>query len=93
VPLKFKITDPVTRLPVAGLGDVQVLVFDPGVWQQRHWAREVRAGEYEVKMQFPHSGLFRVMLRAASRGVEFADLPHTQVPVDAGAGGGEQVPR
>jgi YVTN family beta-propeller protein len=89
VPLKFKITDPVSKQPVAGLGDVQVLVFEPGVWQQRRWAEEVKAGEYEVRMKFPHTGLFKVMLRVASRGVEFADLPHTQVPVDAGAGDGK----
>jgi len=61
---------------------VQVLAFEPpGIWQQRQWAREVGEGEYEITQTFPRPGLYKVMLRVASRGVSFADLPATNVPV------------
>lgn len=86
--LRFKLADAATRQPLRGLRDVQVLVFEAGVWQRRLWAAEAAAGEYEVRLAFPHSGLFRVMLRSPSRGVTFADLPYTTVPVDGGAAGG-----
>ncbi|MBV9927213.1 MAG: YncE family protein [Acidobacteria bacterium] len=86
--LRFKLTDANTKRPLGGLKDVQVLVFEAGVWQQRYWAAEAAPGEYEVKMEFPHSGIFRVLLRSASRGVTFADLPYTNVPVDGGEGVG-----
>jgi hypothetical protein len=80
VPLKLKLTDSVTGEPLRGLGDVQVLVFEPpGVWQQRQWAKEVGAGEYEITQVFPHAGVFNVMVRVGSRGVTFADLPFTPV--------------
>ena len=82
VPLKLKLTDSITGQPIAGLGDVQVLVFEPpGVWQERQWAKEVSTGEYEITQVFPHAGVFNVMVRVASRGVTFADLPFTQVIV------------
>jgi hypothetical protein len=80
--LRFKLTDPVTMQPVAGLTDVQVLVFEPpGIWQQRQWAREAERGVYEVTQTFPREGLYNVMLRVASRGAGFADLPFVTVTV------------
>ncbi|HEV7904970.1 MAG TPA: hypothetical protein VGO96_14095, partial [Pyrinomonadaceae bacterium] len=85
VPLKLKLTDSITGQPLAGLDDVQVLVFEPpGVWQQRQYAKEVGAGEYEITQVFPHAGVFNVMVRVASRGVTFADLPFTPVIVKEG---------
>jgi YVTN family beta-propeller protein len=82
VPLRFKITDPVTKQPVAKLTDVQILVFEPpGVWQQRQWATEVEAGIYEIKQAFPREGVYNVMVSIASRGTTYADLPFTSVPV------------
>jgi YVTN family beta-propeller protein len=82
VSLRFKITDSVTKQAVTGLKDVQVLLFEPpGVWQQRQWADEVGDGVYEIKQAFPQTGLYRVMVKIASRGVSFADLPFTEVPV------------
>ena len=84
--LRFKLTDPATGQPLKGLQDVQVLAFEPpGVWQQRQWAKQVGEGEYEVTQVFPRAGLYKVMLRAASRGVSFADLPATSVSVTSGA--------
>lgn len=82
VPLKLKLTDSITGQPIAGLDDVQILVFEPpGVWQQRQWAKEVSTGEYEITQVFPHAGVFNVMVRVASRGVTFADLPFTAIVV------------
>lgn len=83
--LRFRLTDPATGQPLKGLTDVQVLAFEPpGVWQQRQWAQEVGEGEYEVSQVFPRPGHYRVMVRVASRGVTFADLPFTAAPVTSG---------
>jgi YVTN family beta-propeller protein len=80
--LRFRVNDSATGQPLKGLDDVQVLAFEPpGIWQQRQWAKEVGEGEYEVTQTFPRPGLFKVMLRMASRGVTFADLQATSVPV------------
>lgn len=85
--LRFKLTDSATGQPLKGLGDVQVLAFEPpGVWQQRQWAKDVGEGEYEISQVFPRAGLYKIMLRVASRGVSFADLPATSVAVTSGAG-------
>lgn len=82
VTLQFKITDSVTRLPVEGLKDVQVLVFQPpGVWHQRSVAAEKGGGVYEVTQVFPEAALYNVMVGIGSRGVTFADLPLTAVRV------------
>ncbi|HEV2861059.1 MAG TPA: FixH family protein [Pyrinomonadaceae bacterium] len=84
--LRFRVTDSATGQPLKGLADVQVLAFEPpGIWQQRQMAREVGEGEYEITQTFPRPGLYKVMLRVASRGVTFADLPATLVPVVSGA--------
>ena len=80
--LRFKLTDPATGQPVAGLNDVEVLVFEPpGIWQKRQWAREVERGVYEVTQTFPREGLYNVMLRVSSRGAGFADLPFVTLTV------------
>lgn len=80
--LRFRITDPLTKQPVAGLTDVQILVFEPpGVWQQRQFAKEVEAGVYEIKQAFPREGVYNVMVSVSSRGTTYADLPFTSVPV------------
>ena len=82
--LTFTIRDSVTKQPVVGLGDVQVLAFEPpGVWQQRQWAKEVGKGVYETTQVFPRDGIYYVMLRVKSRGVWFNDLAYTPVPVAA----------
>jgi YVTN family beta-propeller protein len=86
VPLRFRLSDPATGQPLKGLQDVQVLAFEPpGVWQQRQWAKEVGEGEYEVTQVFPRAGLYKVLVRVASRGTTFADLPVTEVSVVTGA--------
>ncbi|HEX8560739.1 MAG TPA: YncE family protein [Pyrinomonadaceae bacterium] len=92
VALRFRVTDSATGQPLKGLRDVQILAFEPpGVWQQRQWAQEVGEGEYEVSQTFPRPGLYKVMLRSASRGVTFADLQATSVPVVSGAASAEKT--
>ena len=52
--LRFRITDSISKQPVSGLKDVQVLIFEPpGIWQQRQWAREVGDGVYEITRPSP----------------------------------------
>ena len=81
--LKFRITDPITKQPIKGLKDVEVLVFEPpGIWQQRQWARESGEGVYEITQAFPRAGSYNVMIRARSRGLNFSDVPLTRVAVD-----------
>jgi YVTN family beta-propeller protein len=94
--LRFKLTDSITGHPITRLEDVQVLIFEPpGVWHQRQYAKEVGDGIYEVIQTFPHTGLFNVLIGVQSRGVRFADVPHTRVSVtdNAGDGGKKETPR
>ena len=82
VSLRFRLTDPVTKQAITGLKDIEVLTFEPpGIWQQRQWAKEVGDGVYEISQVFPRNALYNVMLRIASRGVRFNDLPQTSVQV------------
>ena len=84
--LRFRLADSATGQPLKALQDVQVLAFEPpGIWQQRQWAKEVGEGVYEVTQTFPRPGLYKVMLSISSRGVSFADLKATSVPVVGGA--------
>lgn len=84
--LRFKITDPITKQPLAGLKDVHVLAFQPpGIWQMRQWAKEIGDGVYEVTQVFPGVGSYRVMTEVKSRDVRFADLRFTPVAVVDGA--------
>lgn len=82
VPLRFTVRERADGPPVAGLTDVQVLVFEPpGIWQQRQWAREVGVGVYEITQNFPHEGLFKVMFKVASRGAEYRHLASADLVV------------
>lgn len=84
--LRFRVRDTTTGAPVAGLGDIQVLVFEPpGIWQQRQWAKDLGGGLYEVTQTFPHASMFSVMFNVASRGVTYRDLPATSVAVTEGS--------
>lgn len=82
VKLGFKLIDANTKQPITGLGDVQILVFEPpGIWQQRQWAKETSAGEYQVSQVFPHNGFFKVLVRVESRNLRFNDLPMTDITI------------
>ncbi len=80
--LKFRIIDSVTRTPVPGLRDVQILVFKPpGVWQRRQVLAAMGDGIYGADQAFPDAGIFDVLLSVPSRGTRFVDLPLTRVTV------------
>lgn len=84
--LRFKITDRDTKEPVTGLQDVQVLVLEPpGAWQQRHWAKEVEKGTYEVSQRFPRAGQYIVMVRSPSQRLPFDSHTRANVRVVHGA--------
>ena len=74
--LSFDLLDAITQEPIAGLHDVQVLIFEPpGTWQQRRWAQEERAGRYVITQLFPHAGEYRLLVQSPSRHLRFADTP------------------
>ena len=87
--LQFTLLDAATQQPVAGVKDVQVLLFEPpGTWQQRHWAKEVEAGRYAVTQSFPHAGEYRVMIQSPSQHLRFVDATSmvlTVVPSSKGS--------
>lgn len=84
VSLRFRVNDSLSKQPVSGLKDVQVLTFEPpGIWQQRQWAKEAGDGVYEITQTFPREALYHVMVQIPSRGVRYADFPYTPVPVMA----------
>jgi YVTN family beta-propeller protein len=83
VSLKFRITDPVTKQAITGIKDIEVLIFEPpGIWQKRLWAKEAGDGLYEITQAFPRAGSYNVMIRSASRGLSFSDVPPTKVAVN-----------
>ena len=95
-PLTFKLVDSVTKQPITGLKDVEVLTFEPpGIWQERQWANEISPGVYQVTQLFPHVAGYRVMVSVPSRGVRFVDLPSMTViainnQIDNGAADGKK---
>jgi len=73
IAMTFTVLDAMTQQPIAGLRDVQVLVFEPpGTWQQRRHAREVEPGRYTVTQAFPHAGEYRVMVQTLSGYLRYA---------------------
>lgn len=74
--LSFELLDAATQEPIAGLQDVQVLIFEPpGTWQQRRWAQEERVGRYVITQVFPHAGEYRLLVQSPSRRLRFSDTP------------------
>ncbi len=82
-PLRFRLQYPsAPSKAVAGLKDVDVLVFQPpGLNQFRLDAREIAEGEYEVLISFPDPGEFLVFPRSLSQGLDYGDLPATRLNV------------
>jgi hypothetical protein len=75
--LRFKLTDPATNAPKAGLRDVRVLTFlAPGVWQKRQWAESVGDGIYESEITAPEAGVYYVFFECPSLKVSYDQLPH-----------------
>ncbi len=75
--LRFKLTDPATNEPKAGLRDVRVLIFlSPGIWQKRQWAESVGDGVYESEITAPQAGVYYVFFECPSLKVSYVQLPH-----------------
>ncbi len=88
--LRFKVMDTTTKLPRADLKDMGVLTFlAPGVWQQRHWAKHVGDGVYEINFVPPQSGVYYIFFQCPSLGVAYRQIPHLILNAEATAKGGQ----
>jgi DNA-binding beta-propeller fold protein YncE len=77
VQLRFKVTDAATGQPKAELRDMGVLTFlSPGIWQQRHWAKSIGEGVYEINFVPPQSGVYYIFFQCPSLGIQYRQLPH-----------------
>jgi hypothetical protein len=84
VALRFKITDPVSGAPRAGLKDVRVLTFlAPGMNQRRQWASEATPGTYEVHFTPAESGVYYVFLEVESAGLSYQKSPFLVLSAEA----------
>jgi YVTN family beta-propeller protein len=92
VTLRFRVTDAVSKQPVAGLKDVLVMVFEqPGLWQARQLAKEVERGVYEVTQVFPRTAYYTATVGIASHGVRFSRATATNVTVSENAKPGKET--
>ncbi len=72
ITLDFKLVDPVTGEPQAGLNDVTVLTYrSPGRNQQRRAARPVGEGLYRLEVEPPEAGVYYAFVESASAGLSF----------------------
>ncbi|HEX8456584.1 MAG TPA: cytochrome D1 domain-containing protein [Pyrinomonadaceae bacterium] len=84
--VRFKVTDSQTKQPRADLKDMGVLTFlAPGVWQQRHWAKYVGEGVYEINFVPPQSGVYYIFFQCPSLGVAYRQIPHLILNAEAAA--------
>lgn len=75
--IRFRLTDSETKRPNSVLKDVGVLVFlSPGMWQERHIARSVGDGLYEVTVNVPETGVYFVFVESPSLRVQYRELPY-----------------
>jgi YVTN family beta-propeller protein len=75
-PLRFKLIETKTNKAKDGLKDVRVLTFlASGTWQRRDIAKSLGNGMYEVNLNLPESGFYRVLVESGSMGVRYQDLP------------------
>jgi len=75
--IRFRLTDTETKRPNSLLNDVGVLVFlSPGMWQERHVARSLGDGLYEVSVNVPETGVYFVFVESPSQRVEYKELPY-----------------
>lgn len=88
--LRFKVTDSATKLPRADLKDMGVLTFlAPGIWQQRHWAKPVGDGVYEISFVPPQAGVYYIFFQCPSLGVAYRQIPHLILNAGATAKAGQ----
>ncbi|MEM7349907.1 MAG: YncE family protein [Acidobacteriota bacterium] len=63
---RFRLVDPVTGSPSAGLEDVRILAYSNANWQRRQWAEETSPGIYESSFTFPDAGTYYLSIEAPS---------------------------
>jgi YVTN family beta-propeller protein len=89
--IRFKVTDSATKLPRANLKDMGVLTFlSPGTWQERHWAKSVGDGVYEINFVPPQPGVYYIFFQCPSLGVAYRQIPHLILNAEAAATKGGQ---
>jgi hypothetical protein len=75
--LRFKLREPATHQPVAGLGDVTVLTYAaPGRQRAEVTAREVEDGVYEARPTLASAGAYYLYVSVPSRKVGYGGLPY-----------------
>lgn len=75
-PLRFKLIETRTNKAKDELEDVRVLTLAAsGTWQRRDIAKSLGNGMYEVKLNLPESGVYRVFVESGSMRVRYTDLP------------------
>jgi YVTN family beta-propeller protein len=87
VAVRLELTDPERHTPRSGLADVRVLTFlAPGIRQERHWAKEVGDGIYEIHFKPPEAGVWFVFVEVASAGLKLQEAPFLSLTVEAPPG-------
>ena len=82
--IRFRLTDTETKRPNSRLDDVGVLVFlSPGMWQERHVARSLGDGIYEVRVNVPETGVYFVFVESPSQRVQYKELPYLMLHANA----------
>lgn len=75
--LRFKLREPGTHQPAAGLGDVTVLTYAaPGRQRAEVIAREVEEGVYEARPTLASTGAYYLYVSVPSRKVGYGGLPY-----------------
>ncbi|HEX2164924.1 MAG TPA: hypothetical protein VHM02_13345, partial [Thermoanaerobaculia bacterium] len=86
---RFRLTDPRTAAPAAGLRDVRVLVQLPDRRQDRRRAVEVAPGTYEVELVPRAPGVVFLWVESAAQRLAFHQAPPLVVEVTPAGDGGE----
>jgi YVTN family beta-propeller protein len=84
-PLRFKLIETRTNKAKDGLQNVRVLtLIASGTWQRRDIAKSLGNGMYEVNLNLPESGVYRVFVESGSMGVRYNDLAEITLQVVEG---------
>lgn len=68
--LQFRLIDPETKQPKAGLKDVRALAFlAPGIWQRQYLAQPGSEGIYEIEFVPPQPGIYYVYVECPTLGL------------------------
>ncbi|RMD70832.1 MAG: cytochrome D1 [Gammaproteobacteria bacterium] len=75
--LRFRLVDPETGQPKAGLQDVRVLFYrSPGKDREEIMAKPLGEGLYEVTLRFSKPGAYYVYVSLPSEGISYNDLSY-----------------